>query len=83
MLSTAALGPACRAVALHDWRAVAASAAVQTALLTDSARILISLVRLGPALEVEGRLNVWLFIWWLGDGRLEGIEMGVLQEWIA
>jgi len=83
VFATAALGPACCAVALHDRRTVAACAAVEAALLADGAGILICLVVACPALEVESGLDVWLFEGWLGDSGLEGVQMAVLQERIA
>jgi hypothetical protein len=81
VLSTAALGPACCAVALHNWRTVSACAAIEAALLADGARVLICLVVSCPAVEIKGRLYVWLlFEGWL---RLEGVQMAALWEWIA
>lgn len=83
MFATAALGPACCAVALHDWRTVAACAAVEAALLADRARVLVCLVISCPTVEIEGRLYVGLFEGWLADIWLEGIQMTVLRERIA
>jgi hypothetical protein len=83
VLTTAALRPTCCAVILHDWRAVATSTAVETALLADSARVLVGLIVAGPAIEVERRLYVGLFVWWLGDGGFERIQVCVLHEGIA
>lgn len=84
MFSTTALGPACCAVALHDWRAIAAGATIETALLANSTRVLICLVIPCPTVKVEGRLYIWLlFEWRLGDSRLEGVQMAILRERIA
>ena len=83
MLAATALSPACGAIVLHDWRAVAAGAAVQAALLTDSAGLLVSLVIASPALEIERRLHVWLFVRRLSDGGLVWVQMRVLHERIA
>jgi hypothetical protein len=83
VFSTAALGPACCAVALHDWRTVAACTAVEAAFLADGARVLIGLVVSCPAVEIEGGLYVWLFEGWLGDIRLEGIQATTLHERVA
>jgi hypothetical protein len=83
VFSTAALGPARCAVALHDWRTVTACAAIEAALLANSAWVLVCLVVSCPAVEIEGRLYIWLFEGWLGDIRLEGVQMTVLGKWIA
>lgn len=74
MFAAAALGPTRRAEILHDGWAVAAGAAVQTAFLTDGAGVLVGLVFLRPALEVEG---------WLDVGLFEGVEVVVLHVGIA
>lgn len=84
VLSTAALRPACCAVALHDRGTVAACAAIEAALLANGARVLICLVVSCPAVEIEGRLYIWLlFEGRLGYIRLEGVQMAVLRERIA
>jgi hypothetical protein len=83
VLTTTALCPTCRAIALHDWRTIATSTAVETALLTDSAWVLVSLIVAGPAIKVECRLYVGLFVWWLGNGRFKRIQVCVLHEGIA
>lgn len=83
VFAAAALGPTRRAEILHDGRAVAAGAAVQTAFLTDGAGVLVGLVFLRPALKVEGWLDVGLFVGWLGEGGFEGVEVVVLHVGIA
>lgn len=83
VFAAAALGPTGCAEILHDGGAVSAGAAVETAFLTDGAGVLVGLVFLRPALEVEGWLDVGLFVGWLGEGRLEGVEVVVLHVGIA
>ena len=84
VLASAALGPACCAVVLHDGRTVAAGATVETALLADGAWVLIGLVLLRPAFEVERGLYVRLIVLGLGDCGLEGVHMAVgMHVWVA
>ena len=75
VLAATALSPARCAVVLHDRRTIAASTAVQTALLADGPWVLVGLVITSPAIEVERGLYVGLLVGWLCDGRFEWVDV--------